>query len=151
MVFHRLFLRPRSALSPSPMLLLLLFHALMVALLLRPCAGAGVPSPPTVLRGAGVEPTSVTLRWLPDRTSVEPATSYVIQYYELPSEPGGRRGRLMEETDIMPPFYTVQHLKPHTKYSFSILGVNSWGRSRPSQSVELETGQLGWFCAHALL
>ena len=129
---------PRLVLSPLPVLFLL------ASLTLLPCGGSGVPFAPRGLHASAIEPTSVTLRWVADRSAVEPATSYVVQYYELPSEPGGQQDRPMEETDIMRPFFIVQQLKPHTRYHFQVLGVNRMGRSPPSNALEIKTGELGW-------
>ncbi|GFN98459.1 receptor-type tyrosine-protein phosphatase f [Plakobranchus ocellatus] len=110
---------------------------------LGPCVGSALPRAPVGLQGSGVTASSVTLRWMPDTASLEPATSYVVQYRIEPDEEGGRRGRVMEKAGIVRPSYTVTNLKPFTRYSFQVLGVNSVGRSRPSRVITVTTGEIG--------
>ncbi|RUS75353.1 hypothetical protein EGW08_016875 [Elysia chlorotica] len=131
---HHLHLpHPRSSLPHLSVLFLLLTLTLVPV-----CRGSGGPYPPRGLHASDVEPDSVTLRWVPDRSSGGPITSFVVQYHTVPAEPGGRPGEVMEARSTRP-FTIVPRLTPNTNYSFQVLAENSQGRSRPSNAINIKT------------
>ncbi|ESO86619.1 hypothetical protein LOTGIDRAFT_128794, partial [Lottia gigantea] len=94
------------------------------------------PSPPVQLTASEITATSVKLMW--ENPNPRSVLSYVVQY-KINTEQGNR---YKEKTNIGQTEYILNHLKAYTTYNIRIVAVNDIGRSSPSKSTQVTTGEL---------
>jgi len=106
-------------------------------LLSVPVVRAALPKPPTSLVVSEVTANSIKLNW--HSGNVDPILSYVVQFKQKYA-PGNIFDEIM---DVTATEYTILGLNAHTVYEFRAVAVNGIGRSLPSSSVDVTTGELG--------
>lgn len=107
-------------------------------------ASSALPTAPNRLFASEVTASSVKLSWDAGRGHADPGQTYVVQYRVIGSgSGGGSHGEWREKGNIQLTVHTVTQLKAFTQYEFRVLAVNSIGRGKPSDPIQLTTGELG--------
>lgn len=98
---------------------------------------AALPSPPVKLTASEITFSSLKLSWKPGN---QDDIAYIVQY-KAKQDPGEFR----QITSIKKTEYTIKKMEAYQHYELRAIAVTKGGRSPPSASLEVVTGELGGY------
>lgn len=98
---------------------------------------AALPKPPVKLTASEITPSSLKLSWKPGNSD---DISYIVEY-KAKHDPGVfRQIPSIEKTE-----FTIQKMEAFQQYELRVIAVTKSGRSLPSATLEVVTGELGGY------